>query len=75
MSNPARRPYLGEDIHFQSHPSPDRLSRCRAAKVIDTCDGTGVCSLIVFDFNGTTPFHDLAHDEIRRPPGTWHFAH
>jgi len=76
VSNPARRPALGEDVHYQSYGTPDGTyaPTCRTAKVTQVCSQQGACSLIVFNPTGIFIHQDLPHDEDRQP-GTWHFEH
>lgn len=75
MSNPARSPYLGEDVHYQSFGTPghEYEPHCRTAKITEV-EGEGAVSLIVFNPTGIFIHQGLKHDE-ERAGGTWHFAH
>lgn len=75
MSNPARRPYLGEPCHYQAHGSKDGTypSVCRAA-VITEVHGDNTAAVTVFNPSGMFFHQQLGHDE-NRGPGSWHYAH
>lgn len=75
MSNPARQPYLGEDVHYTSYGTPggEYSSLCRAAKITEV-KPAAQASVMVFNPTGLFMHPDLSHDESRAP-GSWHFAH
>lgn len=75
MSNPARKPCLGEAVHYVSYGTPggEYPSRCRAADVTEVVSPTQVHLLVK---NPTGLFFD--HDNPYAPPdtlvgGTWHW--
>jgi hypothetical protein len=76
MSAATRRPYLGEDVHYQSYGTPghEYIPQCRTAKVTEVEDIPGQVSLIVFNPTGVFLHQGLRHDE-ERAGGTWHYAH
>lgn len=75
MSNPARRPYLGESIHYQARGSLDGQYPpvCRAAIITEVHEGN-TAAVTVFNPTGVFLHQDLEHNE-GRAPGSWHFAH
>lgn len=76
VSNPARKPFLGEDIHYRSYGTPggEYSAVCRTAKITEVGEDPGRVSLIVFNPTGVFLQENLKHDE-ERAGGTWHFAH
>jgi hypothetical protein len=75
MSNPARRPYLSEAVHYQSYGTPggEYPTACRAALITEPHED-GTAALTVFNPTGIFMHENLEHDE-NRAPGSWHFAH
>jgi hypothetical protein len=76
MSAATRRPYLGEDVHYQSFGTPghEYSPQCRTAKITEVEREPGKVSLIVFNPTGVFLHQGLKHDE-ERAGGTWHYAH
>ena len=74
MSNPARKPYITELVHYESYGTPggEHPKTCRPAVVVEVRSESSL-QLAVFNPNGLY-FNTTPHDEDRAG-GTWHFAH
>jgi hypothetical protein len=74
MSAATRRPYLGEDVHYQAYGTPggEYESVCRAAKVTEVL-GEGLVKLVVFNPTGLF-FNECGYDHARAG-GTFHYQH
>ena len=75
MSNPARRPYLGESVHYTARGSRDGMYPpvCRAAVITEPHED-GTSAVTVFNPTGIFMHETLEHNESRAP-GSWHWAH
>lgn len=75
MSNPARKPYLTESVHYVARGSRDGIYPpvCRAALITEVHEGN-TAAITVFNPTGLFFHPQLDHDEDRAP-GSWHWAH
>lgn len=75
MSNPSRKPYLTESVHYQAHGSANGQypSVCRAALITEVHEGP-TAAVTVFNPTGMFMHPAMPHDE-HRSPGSFHWAH
>jgi hypothetical protein len=75
VSNPSRKPYIGEIVHYRSFGTPggEHQPKCRPAIVVEVYNKDSL-ALTVFNPTGLY-FNNCSNDEVNRAGGTWHYAH